>query len=464
MFKALVVIIVLIFYPFVGLPQSNLSDLQKQLPKTVQENPGLLKQITLTLQRDISLNPELVAYRITYYKKLFDEGIQDNDLNGLNNLRMLTVEYYQKRNNWIDKEKEIIENTLYSSEYKIKAVNFISGFYSEIKDTNGKADYNLDKNYVDYFSSIALGTQNLDVYNFTVDYTKSKNAIEKFIRDSQIERVASIGTKDQELEPIENLLNYWYLFPNDDQSYDFVVSDLVLKYFESEYNLNNFPLSEIFIGINFFQIKEHLDIKSSGNIIPNDLIIGDVKNSTQLNLSLNYKIMMNDNLKPFSFFTIGFGAGISLDAKTDVKNDIIVYQKDPLQNSDFVSQTWNVNELISKDPFRASIYFKATTPALFIDRNLFIQIGLISGINFSSYNLQYDYSYDKVQVLWNESLQRFVSTLLERKIGEQAAEENNQIKFFIYPTIDLSLYSINPILLQFSVGYNFISAKIGYGI
>lgn len=464
MFKSLVVIIVLIIYPSVIFTQSNLSDLQKQLPKSVQENPGLLKQITLTLQRDFSLNPELVAYRITYYKKLFDQGIQDNDLNGLNNLRMITIEYYQKRNKWIDKEKEIIEKTSYSSEYKIKAINFISGFYIEIKDTNGKADYYLDQNFVDYYSAIALGTQNLGEYNFNVDYTKSKNAIEKIIRDSRIERVASIGTKDQELEPIVDLLNYWYLFSNDNQSNDFVVSDLLLKYFESEYNLNDFPLNEIFIGINFFQIKEHLDIKSSGNIIPNDLIIGDVKNSTQLNLSFNYKIMMNDNLKPFSFFTLGFGAGISLDAKTDLKNNIVVYQKDPLQNSDFVSQTWNVNELISKDPFRASIYFKGTTPVLFFNKNLFIQLGLISGINFSSYKLQYDYSYDKVQVLWDQNIQRFVSTLLERKIGEQDAEENNQTKFFIYPTIDLSLYSINPILLQFSVGYNFISAKIGYGI
>lgn len=300
MFKSLISILVFIMFSTVGFSQSKLADIQKQLPITIQENPDLLRQITLTLRRDISLNPELVAYRITYYKKLFDEGIQDNDLNGLNNLRMLTVEYYQKRNEWIDKEKEIIENTLYSSEYKIKAVNFISSFYSEIKDTSGKADYNLDKNYVDYFSAIALGTQNLGEYNFNVDYTKSKNAIEKIIRDSQIERAASIGTKNQELESLENLLGYWYLFPNDDRSNDFVVSVLLLKYFESEYNLNGFPLSEIFLGINFFQIEEHLDIKSSGKIIPNDLIIGDIKNSTQLNLSLNYKIMLNDNLKPFS--------------------------------------------------------------------------------------------------------------------------------------------------------------------
>lgn len=105
---------------------------------------------------------------------MFDEGIKDNVQNGLNNLRLQTIEYIQQRNRWIDKEKEIINNTSFALAYKIKAVDFISDFYSEIIDTNIKADYSLEQNYVDYYSTIALGTKNLGDYNPSEDYTKVK--------------------------------------------------------------------------------------------------------------------------------------------------------------------------------------------------------------------------------------------------------------------------------------------------
>jgi hypothetical protein len=453
----------LLIFTAVSFSQTNLSELQKQLPNTVQDNPGLLKQITQTLERDISLNPDLVAYRVNYYKKLFNEGVKDNELNGLNNLRMQTVEYYQNKNRWIEKEKQRINNSSYSPFYKSKAIEFISEYYSEIIDTNIKAVYDLNPNYVDYFSAIALGTNNLGDYNPSIDYTKSKKAIEKVIKDSQIEKLESIVNDVEVIEPLENILNYWYLFPNDGYKNEFVLSEIILKYYQSEHCLTGFLSNEILFGINFFQIKEEIDIKSSGSIIPNDQILGDVKNATQFNLSFNHKIFLADNLTPFSFITLGAGVGVSLDAKTEIKDNLIVYQKDPLPNNGFISQTWNASEIIFKDPFRAAVFLKGNTPVLFFNRNIFIQLGFVSGINLTSYKLQYRYSYDKVQVVWDENQQRFISTLLERKIGEQAAEENSKSKFFVYPTVDLSLFSFTPILFQVSAGYNFVSAKIGYG-
>ena len=461
MFKLLLGIITI--FSFVCFSQTNLTELQKQLPETVRENPELLKQISQTLQRDISLHPDLVAYRVSYYRKLFDEGIRDNELNGFNNLRLQTLEYYNKRNTWIENGKEIINRSSYSSNYKIKAIDVISEFYTEVRDTNIKADYNLDKNYVDYFATIALGSQNIGNYNPGTDYSKSRSSIEKIFKDNQTEKINFIGTKDDLVEPVDDIMNYWYLFPNNDVKKDFIVTDLLLKYFESKYNISDLPLNDIFIGLSFFQIKEEMDIKSSGNIIPNNLVLGNIKNATQLNLTFNKKFMIKDNLVPFAFLSVGLGGGLSFDAKTENKEELIVYQKDQLPDNGFVSQTWNITDMISKDPLRASAFIKITTPVLFFNKNIFFQIGFISGIDYASYKLQYSYSYDKVQVVWDESLQRFVSTLLERKIGEKAAEENSQTKFYIYPTVDLVLYSLNPVLFQFSAGYNFISAKIGYG-
>lgn len=463
MFRSLACFTVFIMFSSVSFSQSNLSDLQKQLPRTVRENPDLLKQITLTLQRDISLNPELVAYRFHYYKKLFDEGIKDNVQNGLNNLRLQTIEYIQQRNRWIDKEKEIINNTSFALAYKIKAVDFISDFYSEIIDTNIKADYSLEQNYVDYYSTIALGTKNLGDYNPSEDYTKSKNAIEKLIREMQIEKLDYIKSEEKTFEPVENILNYWYLFPNYGSKNDFAVSDLLLKYIESLYHFENLPGNEIFVGVNFFQVQEKLNINSSGSTIPKGVFLGDMKNNNQISLILNHRIMFSEYYQLFSFVTFGIGASYSVSPKTSIREKFIIYERIPLSDGGFISETWNMNNFIPSNTFRYSLFIKGSTPILFLNKYNFIEIGFITGLNYCSLNLNYDYSYDKIQVLWDNNLQRYVSTSLERKLGLQDSEEINSNEFFIYPTVDLSINSFDPFLLQVSAGYNYISTKIGYG-
>lgn len=463
MLKSIMGVVVILIFTVVSFSQTNLSELQKQLPKTVQQNSILLKQITQTLERDISLNPDLVAYRIDYYKKLFDEGIRDNKLNGFNNLRLQTVEYYQKRNKWIEKEKERINNSSCYPMYKLEAVEFFEDLYSEIIDTNIKADYGLNQNYVDYFSAIALGTKNLGDYDPSIDYTKSKNAIEKVIKDSQIEKLESLKNNVEIIEPIENILNYWYLFPNDVLNKDLVVSDLLLKYIESVYKFENLSINEIFLGANFYQFPEKLDINSSGSQIPEGSYLGEMKNNNSLNITVNHKFMFSDYYRLFSFITAGFGASISINPQTSIREKFIIYERVPLTNGGFISDTWNMNNFIPSSNFRSSLFVKGSTPILFVNKNNFIEIGFIAGLNYCSLNLNYDYTYDRVQVLWDDNLQRYVSTLLDRKLGLQDFEETSSVKLFIYPTVDLSLFSFSPILFQISAGYNFISAKVGYG-
>lgn len=461
MFKILVGF--LIIFSFECFTQSNLTELQKQLPKAVQENSILLKQITQILERDISLNPDLVAYRINYYKKLFDEGVRDNELNGRNNLRLQTSESYQKRNKWIENEIERINRSSYYPMYKLEAIKFFDDFYSEVIDTNVKAVYGLNPNYVNYFSSIALGTKNLGEYKPDTDYTKSKNAIEKGIKDLQFEKMESIKNNIEIIEPLENILNNWYLFPNDGLEGDLGLSDLLLKHIESLYKFENLYGNEIFFGVSYYQIQEKLDINSSGSLIPEGTHLGEMKNNNQISLMVNHKFMFSDYYKLFSFLTVGFGASITINPQTNIREKFIIYERTPLSNGGFISDTWNMNNFISSNNFRSSLFVKGSTPVLFFNKNNFIEIGFITGLNYCSLNLNYDYTYDKVQVLWDENLQRYVSTLLDRKLGLQDFEETNSSKFFIFPTVELSIYSYNPILLQVSAGYNFISAKIGYG-
>lgn len=443
-------------------PQTNFTHLQKQLPASIQQNPELLKQVTKTLERDMVLNPVLVAYRINYYQNLFDKGIKDNKLNGLDNLKWLTVYYYNKRNNWIEKEKSIIAKSGFNERFKNNAIELLEDYLTDITDSLGLAEMKLEKNLIDYYSAIALGAENLTVYNPEMDYSTNLLGAQEIIVNSYIERTEWIRNEKLTDQPVEKIMDYWYLFPNEIQTNKFFVSDYLLEYYNSLYSAKSFKLSGVYLGASFFYLKEELNVNTVNSQISSDLAFGQIKNAAQINFSFMHKVLLAENLSPFSFISIGLMAGLSLDAKEEDIGPKIDYTKEPLSNGGFISQTRNISNISVSEIFKTSFYVKSAVPILFFNKNAFIELGFITGVNISSYKLEYEYQYDKVQVAWNENTQRYVSTLLERDFSGPQSERNTSSEFIFYPNVDLTIQNFNPIAIQFSMGYNYISAKFGY--
>jgi hypothetical protein len=442
--------------------QTNLAYLQKQLPQSIQQNPELLKQVTKTLERDIILNPSLVAYRVNYYNNLFDNGIKDNGLNGLDNLKLLTVYYYKERNKWIENEKNVIAKSSFNESYKNNSIGLLEDYLTEIVDSLELAQMNLEKNFIDYFAAIAMGTENLGDFSPTVDYSINRIGSQEIIINSYIEKTNWIKNEKLLDEPVEKILDYWYLFPNETQNNKFYVSDYLLEYYKSLYSTKSFDLNSAYLGASFFYLKEELDVSSSNSQISSDLVFGRIKNATQINFSFNRKFLFSENLSPFSFFTTGLMAGFSMDAKDEDIDPKIDYTREPLSNGGFISQTRNISNISISEIFKTSFYLKGSVPVLFFNKHAFIELGFITGVNINTYKLDYEYQYDKVQVVWNESLQRYVSTLLERDFSGPQTERNTSSEFIFYPNVDLTIQNFNPIALQVSMGYNYVSAKVGY--
>lgn len=461
MFRILIVFLVIVLFS-TSFPQTNLAYLQRQLPQSIQQNPEILKQVTKTLERDIILNPNLVAYRVNYYRNLFDNGIKDNDLNGLNNLKLLTAYYYNERNKWIENEKNAIARSSFIESYKNNSIELLENYLTEIMDSLELAQMNLEKNFIDYFAAIVFGAENLGDFNPTVDYSANRIGSQEIIIDSYIEKSNLIKSEKLLDEPVEKILDYWYLFPNETRNNKFYVSDYFLEYYKSLYSSKSFDLNSVYLGASFFYLTEELNAYTSNPEISSDLAFGKIKSATQIIFSFNHKFLFSENLSPLSFFTIGLIAGVSIDAREEDTGPKIDYSRELLSNGGFISQTRYISNISISEIFKTSFYLKGSMPVLFFNKHAFVELGFITGVNIITYRLDYEYQYDKVQVVWNEYLQRYVSTLLERDFSGPQTERNTSAEFIFYPNVDLTIQNFNPIALQISMGYNFVSVKAGY--
>lgn len=462
MFRIFFLAAVFFLISFNAFSQSSLKVLQKQLPETVQSNPELLKQITSTLQRDLQLNPDLLAYRIRYYQKLFDEGIQDNDLNGLNNLRLLTAYFYQERNFWLKNEKQIVTRSKYLDSYKQNALNILDSYFRRITEDLGPAKMDIDKNLVDFYAANALGAENLGNYDSSLDYSNYRAGYNAVIINSFIEKKELLKKGVSIDEPIEKIMEYWYLFPNDNGEDKFSPGSYFMEYFGSKYSVEDFSKIGFYVGSSFYHLKETIDIISENSIIPGETLLGKINNSNLINISASYRFLLSENIGPAYFFTIAINAGLNLEPTHSKIDSIIVYKRSSLPNNGFISDTWDIDILDINDISRSTLSLKATTPVFFFNKDLFAEVGFITGFKFASYKISYQYDYSKTKVEWNSYTQRYVSSSLDRQISGPETESYSQSDLFIYPTIDITIDLFKPLSLQFSVSYNYSLLSAGF--
>lgn len=93
---------------------------------------------------------------------------------------------------------------------------------------------------------------------------------------------------------------------------------------------------------------------------------------------------------------------------------------------------------------------------------MYLEVGSKFGLDFYSYLLNSEYSYGKVEVVWDPNQQQYIRNILQSVPSGNSSEKKTISKFKLYPTADLTVKKFNPIIIQFSVSYNYFSAKIGY--
>ncbi len=461
MFRILIVFLVIVLFS-TSFPQTNLEYLQKQLPKTIQSNSEILKQVTQTLQRDISLHPDILAYRLNYYDGLFNLGIKDNNENGLNNLNLITAHFYKMRNVWVRNQQQIISTIEYNNNYKNLSHDLLENYYSEIADSLDKPQLFIDSNLVDYNALFAFGIQNPVEYNQQFDYSKERNKVQNDIIEEYQSKMNKLRSEANIDEPIEKVINYWFLFNEDSTDKKNLIANYILDYFSSLYSVRKLNLNTILIGATYYFLEDGIDIEFDQPSNSTKFNIGSISKTAQFDFQVSHKFPLKNELSILSFLNLGFSGSLIFSQKVEGIDPKMVYIRDPQEGSEYVSETWTFRELSIKDFQALSTYINISVPLVFFNQDMYLEVGSKFGLDFYSYLLNSEYSYGKVELVWDPNQQQYIRNILQSVPSGNSSEKKTISKFKLYPTADLTVKKFNPIIIQFSVSYNYFSAKIGY--
>lgn len=459
--KKLYFVLFFCLFQTISFSQVQQSFLQKQLPQAIQTNPEILKQVTQVLKRDISLHPDLIAYRMNFYDRLFNQGIKDNNENGLNNLNLITAHFNKMRNLWIRKQQQNISASNSNINYKNLSNDFLEDYFSEIPDSLGKPELFLNKNLVDYYALFSLGEQTIEKYNPQINYSAERTKIQNGAREDykkKLNVISKVGFTDLS---IEKIIDNWFLF--DENSPDQkIITDYILNYFSSLYSTDKLNLNAVFLGGAYYVLKDGIDIKFNQPINSTETIIGSLSKIAQVDFHVSHMFPLKDELSIFSFLNIGLSGSFLLSQNEEGIEPKMVYIRNTRDSQEYISETWTFSKLSLTDIQVFSADLQASLPVVFFNHYMFLEVGVKSGFDFYSYILSSKYSYGKVEVKWDPNQQQYVRNILYSKPSETTSEKKLISKFRLYPTVGLTIQKFNPILIQFSASYNYISARLGY--
>jgi hypothetical protein len=457
--RKLLFVLILDFLCTTSFSQLNQSFLQKQLPQAIQSNSELLKQVSQTLQRDVSLYPDILAYRLNYYKRLFIQGIKDNNENGLNNLNLITAHYYNMRNEWIRNQQQVITYITFNNNYKELSIDFLENFYVEIADSLNQPELYLDKNIVDYYALFAFDDQIIEKYDSHIDYSPERNKIQENILEDYIKELNERG-KNRPEEFLEKLIDHWYLF-DENLANQKIISDYILNYFSSLYSIDKLSVNTLYIGATYFVLNDGIDIKFNQPINSTENIIGSLSKTVLVDLDISHKFPLKDELSILSFLNIGLSVSSILSQNVKGIEPKMVYFRNIEEKPEYISETWTFNQLSINDIQAFSTNLQASMPIVFFKNYMYLEVGAKFGFDFYTYSLNTKYSYGKVEVVWDPNQQRYIRNILESVPSGNSSEKKIISNFILYPTIGFTVDKFNPILIQFSASYNNISAKVG---
>ncbi len=238
---------------------------------------------------------------------MFNEGILDNEKNGFDNLRILTAYYYKLRNMWVEDEKKLVESSDYRELYKSNAIDLLNKYKTSTNENLDLAKMDIEQNNIDFYAAVALGSKNLGSYYPSENYSRFRAAMNSIIINSFKEKNELITAGSSIDEPVETIINYWYLFESGDQNFN--PGLYLCDYFKSEYSLVSIKRMILHAGTSYYLLKETFKIHSQNSFIPNEPEMGEVSNLVQLNASYSYRFLLSEETRFAAFITFSLMGG-----------------------------------------------------------------------------------------------------------------------------------------------------------
>jgi len=438
---------------------------EEYIPDVIKNDKENYKQVLETLRRDAMLNPDLLYYRLNYYDLRFNKNELDNNKNGFDIVRSLVSQEINKKNLWLNGQIVKVNSYTKRSDFVVDIASFFESQKSSIViDSSFKFNTASGKiNLINFFSMIYLSENSDILYDEKVNYEALNNDAKAVKSKELLMLYSQIKLDDQNFTDAylkDQIIKYWFLFPLHDESNEIDAYEILIQNLENKYISTKFDTFIILAGVRYYFMDEVSEFFIYPEEISEGVQISEVYNTVGFTAQAGYRFFLSDSYSILSYINMNINFSISTNAEVS-ELDSTIYIKSEVSGLDYTSQYFVLEQPEVSIPKVTSIYLRTSIPIFMIGKGFSLEVGVMAGFSYSSYEITYSYNYMKVRVDWDEQNGGYHNKLLARYSVDDRTESLSQTNFRIYPTVDINFLLINPIIFQLSTGYNLLELKAG---
>lgn len=256
---------------------------------------------------------------------------------------------------------------------------------------------------------------------------------------------------------IDDLLDKWYLLLKYENQLP-PVAEIIMEHFKNKYSLYRSAIFGLSVGGSYYWSTRKVDAYFNQPEINRNYTLTNINYSNYICSQFSYKYFLKPYLTYFSFIDISLIGQLGISPKIPEKQSSFVDKVDIISDELYSYDQTIVGQFNIQSKNQIAFMLKTTTPFLFVDYNIFMNIGFLTGIRYSSYDFELNYYYRKFE--------RYIEngTVQYRVIRENRSEllslSNSSSEFIIAPVCDINII-LSSFAFQLTVTSTDASLKAG---
>jgi hypothetical protein len=434
------------------------NDLPKDINKYFTE-----ESVNDILIQDAELNPELLYWRINFFKVLVENNATDNDKNGLNHINKMVYDNRLEKNDFLNEiKKRAGENV--SAEYKRKINDILDEHILNYPLASGRKDnvpdYDANKVYfitAKYFS----GDPELS-YNWEKVYQGLAVENEHLLTEKLKQKMSEMKSQHGmiTIEYVECLIKNWRLVKYNQG----ILGDMfspIREYIDQKYSIQKLGRLDITLGYAYTLNDSWYSNDVTFPFINKSDHLSESKNYPSFTLQADYKILLKEYVFFLSYINLGLRFSTASSPSID-HNDFAFYQRyNDINWANYSSLDFKANNIKLSEQKYYSFFGKISLPVFIISPDLILQAGIQTGINYYLADVSYNYSFINTVFTYN-SLDYYKYVYLQRDLNVSKSESISRYSFGIYPIFELNYNLLKNVIVKLATsGYNYFSLNAG---
>jgi hypothetical protein len=172
----------------------------------------------------------------------------------------------------------------------------------------------------------------------------------------------------------------------------------------------------------------------------------------------SYKYFLKDYLTYFSFIDISLIGQLGISPEIPERQSNFVDKVDIISDELFSYDQTIIGQFNLKSKNQLAFMLKATTPLLFMDSDIFMNFGLLTGIRYSNYDFELNYYYRKFERYSENGMIKY--RVIRENRSELLSFSNSSSEFIIAPVCDINII-LSSFAFQLTITSTDASLKAG---